>query len=559
MRRVHSLPTQVNSVRAGNEHSPSLLRSTLIMTSGTALSRITGLVRLVAIAYAIGVAETRLTDTYNLANSVPNIIYDLAIGGILSAVLVPVFVDLLEREGRDSASLLASSVINCSVLITLVVVLIGVIAAPAIGHFYASRLGGTEAVAQQETLQLLLRLVMPQIVFYAIFTIASSFLTAHRRFGPPTFAPILNNLTVAFTFGVFGWLFGEVDLNTVSRTQVIVLGLGTTAGVALMALVQVPFLRGLGRYTLTIQLDHPSLRRLLWMSGFAVALTVTNMLVFVTVQWIANLDQGAFSAYQAALMIFLVPYGLVTVSLGTALLPEFSSDVVKSDWSTMRTRMRKATEVIVYVMLPTGFLLIVLSRPLTEILIGHGTAGSQSEGLITVALASFAVGLAPFSLYQLLLRGFFALQDTKMAFIINAAVMLTQVVLAWSLFDSIGVAGLALAHSVAHLVGVGAQTIVLSRRLQGPLIDKSSGYEITKILIAALTSFGAIALTQKMLSEQMGAAATLVWKLGEVMVIVFEATVLFVVMSRLLRIESGMRIARILSSNKSHPGTSGGS
>jgi len=529
------------------------------MASGTALSRVTGLIRLVAIAYAIGVAETRLTDTYNIANSVPNIIYDLVIGGILSAVMVPVFVDLLEREGRDSASLVASSIVNCSALIAMVVTFMGVLAAPAIAHFYASRLGGAEATGQEETLQLLLRLVMPQIVFYAIFTITSGFLTAHRRFGPPTFAPILNNLTVAFTFGLFGWLFGEVDLNSVSRTQVIVLGGGTTAGVALMALVQVPYLRGLGRYTLTIQLNHPSLRKLLRLSGFAVSLTLTNLLVFVAIQWIANLEQGALSAYQAALMIFLVPYGLVSVSIGTALLPEFSSDAAKSDWATLRRRMRKSAEVTVYVMLPTGLLLAVLSRPIAEILIGHGAAGSQSKDLITIALASFAVGLAPFSLYQLLLRGFFALQDTRVAFFINAAVMIAQVAVAWSLFDSFGVAGLALAHSVAHLMGVSAQSIVLSRRLQGRLIDRSSGYEIAKILIAALTSFGAIALTQRLLNEQMGAAVTLFWRLGGVMVIVLEAIVLFVVLSRLLRIESGTRIARILFSSMHRPETSGGS
>src|SRR5688572_9932133 len=135
------------------------------MTIGTVLSRVTGLARLAAIAAALGVAESRLPDAYNLANTAPNIIYELVLGGILTSVFVPVFVELLEKEGRERAWEVGSAIINLSMLVLIAVTAIGIVAAPAIARFYTLAVDGNEAVMQQRVLTFLLRLFIPQIIF----------------------------------------------------------------------------------------------------------------------------------------------------------------------------------------------------------------------------------------------------------------------------------------------------------------------------------------------------------------------------------------------------------
>ncbi|MDQ3982772.1 MAG: murein biosynthesis integral membrane protein MurJ, partial [Actinomycetota bacterium] len=158
-------------------------RATALMTAGTVLSRITGLGRLAAIAAALGVAETRFTDTYNLANTAPNIIYELLLGGILTSVFVPVFVELLEKEGREKAWEVASGIINVAMIVLAAVTIVGIVAAPWIAKLYALRLEGDQVEHQREALTFLLRLFIPQIVFYALTAITAGLLNAHKRFG----------------------------------------------------------------------------------------------------------------------------------------------------------------------------------------------------------------------------------------------------------------------------------------------------------------------------------------------------------------------------------------
>ncbi|MDQ4064539.1 MAG: murein biosynthesis integral membrane protein MurJ, partial [Actinomycetota bacterium] len=181
----------------------SLARATAVMSLGTVLSRVTGLARLAAIVAALGVAESRLPDAYNLANTAPNIIYELVLGGVLTSVFVPVFVELLEKEGRERAWEVASAVINLSLVVLVGVTALAVLASPLIARFYTLTVEGAEAAAQREVLTFLLRLLLPQIVFYGLAAITAGLLNAHKRFGAPMYTPILNNLAVIIVFVSF--------------------------------------------------------------------------------------------------------------------------------------------------------------------------------------------------------------------------------------------------------------------------------------------------------------------------------------------------------------------
>jgi putative peptidoglycan lipid II flippase len=228
------------------------------MALGIGLSRFTGLLRIAAVTAAVGVVEGRLADAYNLANAVPVLVYELMLGGIMTSVVVPVMVELIEEDRGTSLEDGNSSHQPCvdwsdsrhrhrhS-------------GAPWITQFYSGRMGGTEGDPETEVITLLLRLLIPQIIFFGLAGITAGILNAHRRFAVPMYTPILNNVAVVVVFVAFHSAFGKADLNAGTR-QLTIMGLGTTFGVVLMALAQLPFLREFGRYRANVSVPWPLLK-----------------------------------------------------------------------------------------------------------------------------------------------------------------------------------------------------------------------------------------------------------------------------------------------------------
>ena len=436
------------------------------MSVGTVLSRVTGLLRLVAIVAALGVAESRLPDTYNLANTAPNIIYELILGGILTSVFVPVFVELLEKEGRDRAWEVVSAIINISLVVLVAITVIGIVAAPFIAQFYAVRCDGCE-LRQTEVLTFLLRLFIPQIIFYGLTAMTAGLLNAHKRFGAPMYTPILNNLAVIALFVVFHEAVGAVTLESVTTTQLVVIGAGTTAGVVLMAVAQLPFLRNLGTYKRTFSMRHPSIRKLAGLSVFVIGYVVTNQVGYLIVQWLANKQQGGYSAYVSAFIFFLLPQGLFAVSIFTALLPGMSEHAVNRRWPEFRDRLATGITATVFLVLPAAVGYFVLGDQIVQLLLEHGVTTSRSTDLVADVLRFFVLGLVPFSIFQLFLRAFYALQDTRTPFLINCAAMMVNIAVNVVAFAALGVEGLALGHAISYLFGVLVQGVVLARRIGG--------------------------------------------------------------------------------------------
>jgi len=438
------------------------------MTIGTVLSRVTGLLRIAAIAAALGVAESRLPDAYNLANTAPNIIYELMLGGILTSVFVPVFVELLEKEGRERAWQVGSAIINLSMLVLIAVTAIGIVAAPAIARFYTLAVDGNEAVMQQRVLTFLLRLFIPQIIFYALAAITAGLLNAHKRFGAPMYTPVLNNLAVIAVFVAFHQAYGEsVGLDTVTNRQLWIMGLGTTGGVALMALAQLPFLRGLGRYRLTLSISHPSVKKLARLSVFVIGYVVVNQIGYLIVQLLANDQQGGYSAYISAFTFFLMPHGLFAVSMITALLPSMSEHAINQRWPEFRDRLSVGIRATMLLILPAAIGYFVLSERIVRLLLERGIFSDTSTELVSDVLRFFVLGLVPFSLFQLFLRAFYAMQDTKTPFLINCGAVAVNTAINVPMYLWLEVKGLAAGHAIAYTFGMILQGRVVARRIGG--------------------------------------------------------------------------------------------
>ncbi len=500
------------------------------MSAGTVLSRVTGLARLAAITAALGVVETRLADTYNFGNTAPNIIYEFLLGGILTSVFVPVFVELLEKEGRDSAWEVASAIINLSILFLGVMTVLGILAAPLLAKFYEVNVPG-----QQRALTLLLRLFIPQIMFYALAAITAGLLNAHKRFGPPTYTPILNNLTVIAVFLYFASAYSEVDLASVTNQQLFLIGAGTTLGVVVMALGQLPFLRGLGRYRLTFSVDHPSVRKLAGLSVFVVGYVMANQVGYLIVQRLARGEKGAYTAYVAAFTFFQLPYGIFAVSVITALLPNMSELAVHRRWDDFRLKLSNGLRATVFLILPAAVGYMVLGAPIVRLLLQNGVATSQSTELVASVLRVFVLGLVPFSMFQLLLRAFYATQDTRTPFLVNCAAVAINIAANVALFGMLGVRGLAAGHAIGYTFGVVVQGLILSRRLGG-LAMKALGGTAVKVAVAS-AGMGIAVWATYSAAESIVATDTLTGQATAVLAPVLVGVAAYGGLAYLLRIE----------------------
>lgn len=456
----------------------SVYRATAVMTAGTALSRITGLARVAAMAYALGVAGTRLADTYNLSNTTPNIIYELFLGGVFTAVFLPVLIALRADPDSDDSALVTVSLLALAVVSALAAAL-----APLVIKVYAFRIADPGIRRAQEELgTYLLRWFSPQIFFYGLSAVAQALLNARRRFAAPMFAPVLNNLIVIATFVAFARMFGERGLHLTTGAKVL-LGAGTTAGVVVQALVLVPLLRA-ERLRFAPRLRDPGVLQVLRLSVWVIGYVVLNQLGLWVTYALANRTQGAVTAYQVAFMFFQLPNGLFAVSLITALFPDLSTAAVAGDEDAYRGSLGTGIRGVAYLLLPAVAGYLILAKPIARLVLARGLASAGDAALVAAVLQAFALGLVFFSAFQLFTRAFAARRDTRTPLLVNTIVTVVWIGANVPLFAALGVRGLALGHAVSYVVGAVLLGAALGRRIGGIGL-RAMAAPLAKITVAA--------------------------------------------------------------------------
>jgi putative peptidoglycan lipid II flippase len=457
----------VNAAAVEPSAAQRLVRSSSVVAAGTLLSRVTGLVRVAVLAYALGQAS--LADAYNLANTTPNIVYELLIGGVLTATLVPVFVAHLQE--RDERGISAVFTVAMTGLIALTA--LAMLAAPLIARLYSIDAPAAQRDAQLEVMTFLIRCFLPQMCFYGFTALANALLNAQRRFAAAAYAPVLNNVVVvcmllAFTKVASGpqdqWT--NVDRIRGDTGLLLLLGLGTTAGIAAMALVLVPALiRAGSRLQLVFDWRARAVRQVVRLSGWTVGYVIANQLALLFVLVLAATgNDGDVSAYQYAFIFFQLPHGLFAVSIMTTTTPELARRASAGDMPGMRDEFTLGLRYLLLVVVPSSAALAVLAQPLVAILVRGGFDAADATVTGDV-LQLFALGLVPFSIYLFTLRGFYAGQDTRTPFLVNVIQNGANVVLALALYPALGVQGLALAYSGAYVVGAAVALILLHRRI----------------------------------------------------------------------------------------------
>ncbi len=451
----------------------SLLRATSTMAVGTIASRATGFLRTAVLAAVLGVAA--VGDAFNLANTAPNIIYELLLGGVLSSVVVPLLVRAAQRDG-DAGTAFTQRLLTLTVLVLGGAAVLLVLLAPAVVAAYAGR--DTDP-ATRDLAVVFARFFLPQVLFYGAGAVMGAYLNTRGRFGPPMWAPVLNNLVVIVTGVVFLLLPGPdaPQVGTITDTQTTVLGIGVTLGIVAQTAVLVPALRATGfRFLPRLDLRGAGLRQAGRLAKWVFLYVLANQLAYLVVVRLATgAGAGSFgrgySAYVYAFVLWQLPHAVVAVSVITALLPRMSRAAAENRPAELAAALGQGLRLVLVVLVPAAVAFLVLGRSLATVVFAHNAVTVDQARFIGVLLGVFAVGLVPFSVYQLQLRTFYAMADTRTPFLVNLVVNATLVAGDLTLYavlpDDLKVAGLAAGQATSFLVGLVVVSLVLRRRTGG--------------------------------------------------------------------------------------------
>ena len=473
--------------------STGLLRSSSLMASGTITSRITGLVKNSVLLAAIG--NGVFADTYTVANILPTVVYVLLIGGAINAVFVPQLVRHVKSDA-DKGEAYAQRLFTAVALVLFVLTVVSVIAAPWLVQLY----GKDWSPRDVEVASAFARFLLPQIFFYGLFAIVSQVLNTHGRFGAPMFAPIVNNVVIITTSSLFLYIAGTgTTTRTVTDTEIALLGIGTTLGAALQAGALWPSLRRAGiRLRLRPDLRGSGLGKAWALARWTIVLVFINQIgTLVAIRLASGVnattdaDVGA-TVYSSAFTVFILPQSVITVSVVTALLPQLSSHAADGRLDIVRERIGWALRTTGSLVVPLAAALVVLGAPISVLLFRHGSFTAEAAQILGITLSAFALGLPAFSAYYVLLRGFYALEDTRTptfnAFLLNGFnIGLAYLAVAVLPADQ-AIPGLGLAYAAAYWVALFALALQLRRRL-----GRLDGYLVvrTHVRVLAASAFAA--------------------------------------------------------------------
>ena len=447
----------------------AVARSTLAMTLLTAASRATGLVRLLVMAAVLG--TTFLGNTYESANTVPNLLFEIFAAGVLQAVLVPVLVASLDAGRRSEAERVAGSVLGLATAGLGLVALAGMVFAEQLMGLLVSGVDDPDTRAQQVRVgALFLRVFLPQVILYVAGLVATSILNAHGRFALPVFAPVMNNVVVTATYLVFhamrGGLAPSLDLRPAEQ---VVLAGGTTLGVILFCAVPVVGAMRLG-FSLRPRLDYrdPRVRALGRRGAWAALYLAMTQVLLIVLLVLANRVEGGVVAYRVAFTFFLLPHALFAIPVFTALFPRMAREAQTGSWDAYSRSMTQGLRVIALLVLPASATFIAAAGPITEVTL-YGASAGAGTAQVARALVGFAPGLVGYGGFLLATRAFYAAGDTRSPALVNVGLVAVSGVAMIGVAEATAprymVAALGIVHSVSYIAGTAALLALLRRRV----------------------------------------------------------------------------------------------
>jgi putative peptidoglycan lipid II flippase len=443
-------------------------RASAFLASGTIVSRILGFVKAIVVAGIIGVVGSAGADAFAVANALPNTVYVIVAGGVLSAVLVPQIVRASAHADGGSAY------INKLLTLALIILAVATVVATALAPLLTLLYGATLPTA---TLNLAIAFAwwcLPQIFFYGLYTLLGEVLNARRSFGPFTWVPVLNNVVALIGLIIFAWLFGaDPDglrpAGDWTPEMIAVLAGFATLGIATQAIVLFWFWRRIGlRYRPDFHWRGVGLRGAGRMAGWTfgmLLLTTLAGIVQTLVLGTASGEGASVAAVDYAWLIFMLPHSVITVSIATAYFTRMSEHAASDDLDRVRDDLSGAIRGITLIIMLASAVLLVVAYPFSAVFETESFEQTQALGNVVIA---FTLGLVPFSTLFVVQRTFYALGDTRTPFrftLFQVVLFSAGAVACLALEPAARAMGIALVTTLACVAQLVLAVFLLRRRL----------------------------------------------------------------------------------------------
>lgn len=523
--------------------SNELFRASGIMALGTIISRITGFIRGILIVAVLGTAL--LADTYNVANTMPNILYNLLVGGALTAIFIPQLVRSFDHE--DGGDGFASRLITTISIILFVLVAVGMFFAPALVRLYAPEFFTSGFEVEKEIAIAFTRYCLPQIFFLGLFTMLGQVANARGSFAPLMWAPIANNIVGIALFGSFLVFSPAITIDKISTLQVQILGWGTTLSVVVQALVLVPVIRKLG-IKLRPQWGFAGLGKSFGLAGWTLIYVLISQLGYLVTVNVAtsaavrSAKEGivrgvGYTPYTYAYFVMLLPYSIVTISIITAILPHISRLALEKKASEVREQLIKAIKLVGVITIPSAVAFLFFGPLITSVIfVGIPIEDSRYIGYV---LSALSLGLVAFSINLILIRGFNAFEDTRTqvisVFIINLVAVALSYASLFVLRNQWVTVGLGIAFSISYLVGL-LVTLKLLRKHTGMISIKDFGKQHLRLFAASFAvMLPLFVLTQYL--DWVGVELSKIARLGELAIVMGASVIGYLIAGKAAGVE----------------------
>lgn len=457
----------------------SLLKSSALMAAGTMVSRLTGFIRSALIVSALGVGL--LGDTFQVAYQLPTMIYILTVGGGLNSVFVPQLVRAM-KDDDDGGEAFANRLLTLVMVALGALTLVTVFAAPLLIRLLSNPVASDPAA--NEVGITFVRYFLPSIFFMGLHVVMGQILNARGRFGAMMWTPVLNNIVIIVTLAMFIWVYGTAERSGMKVTSIPpegerLLGIGVLLGLIVQSLAMIPYLRETG-FRLRPRFDWRGhgLGKAITLAKWTVLFVLANQagaMIVIQLSTAAGkaspVDGTGFAAYANAQLIWGLPQAIITVSLMAALLPRISRSASEEDGGAVRDDISQGLRTTAVAIVPVSFGFLALGIPMCTLMFGSsGTSEATNMGYMLMA---FGLGLIPYSVQYVVLRAFYAYEDTRTPFyntVIVAVVNAVASALCYFLLPPRwAVIGMAASYGLAYVIGVGIAWRRLRKRLGGDL------------------------------------------------------------------------------------------
>ncbi|MBV7698844.1 murein biosynthesis integral membrane protein MurJ [Streptomyces sp. TRM70350] len=472
-------PPPAPAAPAKGGRAGGLLKSSAVMAAGTMVSRLTGFIRSAMIVSALGLAL--LGDSFQVAYQLPTMIYILTVGGGLNSVFVPQLVRSM-KEDDDGGEAYANRLLTLVMVILGALTVLAMFAAPLLVRALSTSVATNPAA--NDTAVTFTRYFLPSIFFMGVHVVMGQILNARGRFGAMMWTPVLNNIVIIVTLGMFIWVYGsaadsKMTVENIPPEGERLLGIGILLGLVVQALAMIPYLRETGfRLRLRFDWKGHGLGKAAMLAKWTILFVLANQagaLVVTQLATAAVSDKGiagtGFSAYANAQLIWGLPQAIITVSLMAALLPRISRSAAEDDAGAVRDDISQGLRTTAVAIVPIAFGFLALGVPMCTLI--FGSSGTTSATNMGYMLMAFGLGLIPYSVQYVVLRAFYAYEDTRTPFyntVIVAAVNAGASGLCYVLLPARwAVVGMAASYGLAYVIGVGVAWRRLRKRLGGDL------------------------------------------------------------------------------------------